>query len=80
MMQGESGNMGGMMDKGMCKCPHHKIVPLMVFIIGLLFFLNVLNILTTSALNMLWPIALMIAGLMKMMSRKCKCCGGGHKC
>lgn len=76
-MEGEGKMMGsGMMS--MCGCPHHKMVPLLIFIIGLLFFLNTVNVITTSALNMLWPIALMVAGLTKMMAHKCKCCG--NKC
>lgn len=80
MMEGE-GKMGGGMGGGMmnmCKCPHHKIVPLIIFVIGLLFFLNAVNVITVSALNILWPLAVMIAGLMKMMSRRCACCG--NKC
>ena len=76
MMPNEGGgNMGAM---NMCRCPHHKIVPLLIFVIGLLFFLNTLNVVTSSAVATLWPIALMLIGLMKMMSNKCKCCG--NKC
>ena len=58
----------------MCKCPHHKMVPMMIFVVGLLFFLNTVNVITTGALNTLWPIAVMIAGLTKMMGSSCKCC------
>jgi len=59
-----------------CRCPHHKLIPMVIFIIGLLFFLNAVNlVITTSVLNMLWPVALMIGGLTKMMSSRCKCCG-----
>ncbi|MDP3779358.1 MAG: hypothetical protein Q8R30_04940 [bacterium] len=75
MMEGEGKMMGGGMNT--CGCPHHKIVPMMIFIIGLLFLLNVLNVITAMALSWLWPIALMIAGLMKMMGGGCKCCRGG---
>ncbi len=71
MMENE-GKMGG--GANVCKCPHHKMVPLLIFIIGLLFFLNAINVVTTSALTMLWPVAVMLVGLMKMMKRKCKCC------
>ena len=68
--------MGGMKtDMNMCKCPHHKMFPILVFVFGLLFFLNAINVVTTSALGTLWPIVVMIAGLMKLMSGKCKCCG-----
>ncbi len=78
MMEGEGKMMGGGMN--MCKCPHHKVIPMMIFIIGLLFLLNVLNVITAMALSWLWPIAVMIIGLMKMMKGSCQCCGqGGHK-
>ena len=75
-MPNEGGGNMGVVDA--CKCPHHKMVPLLVFIIGLLFFLNAVNVVTSSAVTMLWPIGLMLVGLMKMMSGKCKCCG--NKC
>ena len=71
MMQGEGGNGGGM---NTCKCPHHKMIPMLIFVIGLLFFLNAIDVVTASALAILWPIAVMLAGLMKMMKGKCKCC------
>ena len=71
MMQGEGGNGGGM---NMCKCPHHKMIPMLIFVIGLLFFLNAVGVVTANALAILWPIAVMLAGLMKMMKGKCKCC------
>ena len=83
MMQGEEGNMGGDrmgMDKmGMrhCNCPHHKMIPLFIFVFGLLFFLNAINVLTGAALTMLWPIVVMLAGLTKLFSSKCGCCKGG---
>lgn len=70
MMQSE-GSGGGV---GMCGCPHHKMVPLIIFVVGLLFFLNAVDVVTTNALNILWPIAVMIGGLTKMMGHKCKCC------
>lgn len=71
MMQGEGGSGSAM---GACGCPHHKMVPMLIFVVGLLFFLNAINVVTMSALNILWPIAVMIAGLTKMMGHKCKCC------
>ena len=68
--------MGGM---NMCKCPHHNMIPILVFVFGLLFFLNAINVVTTGALGTLWPIVVMLAGLMKMMGGKCKCCSMGMK-
>ena len=63
--------MGG---KNVCGCPHHKMGPTALVIFGLVFLLGNLNILTASAVSMIWPIILIVAGLMKMKSGSCKCC------
>ncbi len=65
------------MKSGMCSCPHHKILPLLVVAFGLVFFLGNLNVLTQAAVTMTWPILVMATGLMKMMGGKCKCCSPG---
>ncbi len=57
-----------------CKCNHHKVVPMMVFLIGLVLLLGALNILSSNLVSILWPAFLTIAGFMKMMEGKCKCC------
>lgn len=62
------------MKSGMCPCPHHKMLPLLLVAFGLVFFLGNLNILTQAAVTMTWPVIVMAAGLMKMMQSKCKCC------
>lgn len=63
-----------MMTGGMCKCPHHKVVPGMIALIGLLFLLNGLGSLSAHTLDILWPLALIAIGLTKMFSGNCKCC------
>jgi len=78
-MEGEGKMMGGTMGGGMmkmCNCPHHKVIPLMIFLIGLFFLLSALNVITMMMLGWLWPIAVMVIGIMKMMRGSCKCCGG----
>lgn len=67
-----------MMQGGMCKCPHHKVVPGMITLIGLLFLLNALGSLSSSTLAVVWPLALMVIGLTKMFRGGCKCCAN-HK-
>lgn len=67
------------MMNGMCKCSHHKIVPVLIVLIGLLFLLNAFGSLSAGMLAVLWPIALILIGLQKMFGAMCKCCGG-HAC
>ncbi len=67
------------MMNGMCKCPHHKVVPAMIVLIGLLFLLNALGSLSSGMLAILWPLALIVIGLMKCCGM-CKCCSEHMKC
>ena len=62
------------MNGNMCKCPHHSFFPLLVVAFGVVFLLGQWNILTMAAVNTLWPIIVVVAGLFKMMKRKCTCC------
>jgi uncharacterized membrane protein len=57
-----------------CSCGHHKVVPVLIIIVGIAFLLSDLGILTWSASNIIWPIALIIFGCMKLAKGKCKCC------
>lgn len=68
------------MMNGMCKCPHHKVVPAMIILIGLLFLLNALGSLSAATLAWTWPIALIVIGVMKMTRGMCKCCSQHMKC
>ena len=61
-----------MEDGKNCACGHHKIVPVCLILIGLAFLLLQLNILTASAVAIIWPILLIVIGVKKLM--KCKCC------
>ena len=70
-------NMGGMgAMKNVCKCPHHSVVPVLVVLFGLTFLLGAWGILTSDAVDVLWPVIVIAAGLMKWAekSRMCKCC------
>lgn len=58
----------------MCKCPHHKMVPLAIALIGLVFLLRALGALSMHTADILWPILLIAIGLQKMMRGMCKCC------
>jgi energy-converting hydrogenase Eha subunit C len=56
-----------------CKCPHHKVVPLAIILIGLAFLLQALNYLSVGAVAIIWPILIIIIGLMKLTRGMCKC-------
>ncbi len=69
-MEGEKMMMG---DKCMtCKCPHHKVIPVLVILFGLTFLLGALNVISAYAVSVIWPILVLIGGFMKLY--RCKCC------
>ena len=61
-------------DKKVCGCGHHKVMPILIILLGLAFLLAQLNILTWAAVNILWPILVIIAGVMMLVNGCCKCC------
>ncbi len=67
------------MNKGggamVCKCPHHKMVPLLVTLFGLDFLLHSLGWwVSDSFLAVSWPVLVTLAGFMKLSKGMCKCC------
>jgi hypothetical protein len=50
------------------------MVPLIIVIIGVAFLLQTLNVLTAATVGMVWPIGLILIGLMKMSGGMCGCC------
>jgi len=66
-------NMGG---KNVCKCPHHKVIPVLIILLGLTFLLEAWNIVTPAFAMTVWPILVIIAGIMKWTQKAgmCKCC------
>lgn len=62
--------------KNMCKCSHHKVMPIFLILFGLTFLLGYWGTLSWSTVNFVWPVLVILAGLMKLMehSKVCKCC------
>ena len=56
-----------------CKCVHHKFVPMLVVIFGVLFFLHAIGSLSSQTLNYMWPVIVILVGVMKMSDNMCKC-------
>jgi len=61
-------------SEGKCGCPCHKAPGLLVALIGLVFLLGALNVLSPRAVEITWPILLILVGLKKMCGGMCKCC------
>ena len=64
----------GQGGKMVCKCNHHHVVPVAIILIGVAALLGSLNILSMWAVSIIWPVLLIVIGVMKLMGRKCKCC------
>ena len=57
-----------------CKCPHHKMGAVFLILFGLVFLLKNMNIIDDHMLGFAWPSILILAGITKIGSSKCKCC------
>ena len=68
-----------MHDGMMCGCPHHKVIPLCITLIGLAFLGQALGYIAASTVAWVWPLLLTIVGLMKLSKGMCKCCGMGMR-
>lgn len=73
MMDGKMTDSPMMMGKA-CKCQHHSMMPILVVLFGALFLLGELGVFTMQVVSWVWPILVIVAGLMKWMGRGCKCC------
>ncbi len=60
--------------KNCCKCMHHKVPSLLVVLFGLLFLLKAWDMVSMGFVDVAWPVLVILLGLMKLTSGKCKCC------
>ena len=67
-------NMGG--GKMVCGCAHHKVVPVFVILFGVTFLLGYWGTISWSMVNTIWPVLVILGGIMKLMDKgkMCKCC------
>ena len=73
-MEGQGGTMGGGGAMNVCRCPHHKMVPILVILFGALFLLGALDMVSAWTVSIGWPILVIVGGFTKLMKNKCKCC------
>jgi hypothetical protein len=57
-----------------CGCMHHKMIPLLIVLIGVVFLLGNLGKISMETVSIIWPALVILAGLQKMFSGMCKCC------
>ena len=62
-----------MMGKEMCSCPHHKVTPVCLIIIGLVYLAGQIGWFTPGFVAVSWPILLIIIGIGKWMGSSCMC-------
>lgn len=60
-------------DNKNCTCIHHKMLPGAVLLISLAFLLKALGVVTVSFVDVVWPVLLGLAMVMKLVSGNCKC-------
>jgi predicted RND superfamily exporter protein len=67
------------MSSNTCKCPHHKIIPLLILIFGLTLLAGALNWVSGNTVYIVAALVVILIGLQKLIG--CKCCSGGmsHK-
>jgi hypothetical protein len=56
-----------------CRCGHHKTLPVLIILFGLLFLLGHFGTFSANFVGLAWPILVILAGLAKWMGGSCKC-------
>ena len=59
---------------GRSGCACRLVIPVSVVLIGLVFLLGALSIISVDVVDVTWPILLVVIGLSKMCVIKCKGC------
>ena len=68
-------DMNNQPKKNVCPCPHHKVVPAAILIIGLAYLLESLGLGVTSMLrDIVLGLGLVVIGGTKLGENKCTCC------
>lgn len=62
------------MNEQKCDCLHHKIIPALIILFGLIFLLQGLGEISKEFVNIVWPVIVILGGLTKLLKGMCKCC------
>ncbi len=57
-----------------CKCGCHKAPGIIIILIGLFFLLEALHVISTNINGIIWPVLIILFGIVKLGKGKCTCC------
>jgi K+ transporter len=63
-----------------CSCFYHDAIPVLMIIFALLFFLQAMGLIGEYFVSLAWPVLVAVAGVMKILGRRCNCCGDRKCC
>ena len=58
----------------LCRCPHHKMGPLLIILLGVLWLLSALGVISLDIVAIVLPIVIIVIGLMVLFKGECTCC------
>jgi hypothetical protein len=58
---------------GVCPCAHHRLFPCLVVILGIVFLLQNLYVISEETTGIVWPILVILMGAAKWFGGCCKC-------
>lgn len=61
-----------------CKCGHHKLVPLLFVILGIVLLLGSLGRISLQVIGISLSVIVILAGLAKFFGGMCTCYGAKH--
>ena len=61
-----------------CKCHHHKVAPLLLVVLGLVFLWGSLGGLTLQKISVSFSVIVILVGLVKFVGGTCKCYSEKH--
>jgi len=61
-----------------CRCPHHKMTPFLIALIGGVFILRSIGYVTPGAADIIWGVIIMCIGFQKLARGMCKCEANHH--
>lgn len=57
-----------------CKCPHHKMGPVLIILLGLLWLLSALDVISLNIVSITLPVIIIVIGLMVLFRGDCPRC------
>jgi hypothetical protein len=60
--------------KGCCRCPHHMTLPVLVIAVGIILLLSALDWINGQGLSVAFALLVIIAGILMILKRSCRCC------